>query len=33
MKNLELDYHQNIANAYDLLRVVFFNQWKIPFGK
>ena len=28
MKNLELDYHQNIANAYDLLRVVFFNQWK-----
>jgi TorA maturation chaperone TorD len=28
MENLELEYHQNIANAYDLLRVVFFNQWK-----
>jgi len=28
MKDLELEYHQNIANAYDLLRVVFFNQWK-----
>ncbi|WP_331775048.1 TorD/DmsD family molecular chaperone [Sulfurospirillum sp. 1612] len=28
MENLELEYHQNIANAYDLLRVVFFNQWR-----
>jgi TorA maturation chaperone TorD len=27
MENLELEYHQNIANAYDLLRVVFFNRW------
>jgi len=23
-----LKYHQEIANAYDLMRVVFFNQWK-----
>ncbi len=28
MENLELEYHQNISNVYDLLRVVFFNQWK-----
>ncbi len=28
MKDLELKYHQEIAYAYDLLRVVFFNHWK-----
>lgn len=28
MKSLELKYHQESAYALDLLRVVFFNQWK-----
>lgn len=28
MKSLELKYHQEVAYAYDLLRVVFFNPWR-----
>ncbi|WP_041958724.1 TorD/DmsD family molecular chaperone [Sulfurospirillum arsenophilum] len=27
MKNLEFKYHFDMANIYDLLRDVFFNQW------
>ena len=27
MKTLEIEYHNNIAKAYDMLREVFFNQW------